>query len=170
MKTDLSQCQVMIDYDHAKVHEGKMFSFGEIAAPITTGATQYYLITAGDKEVHIRPAALNGSADKLTYEAFKGSNYTGGTAVPVFNRNQGSLNVASCSVTKSPTGSAEGTRFAGTYLPGAAGTGQSRSGSETSESSEVIIPANASVLIKFTNGSSATNLVTFMYLFYEDED
>lgn len=167
MKTDFTLAQATIEYDHNKIHEGQLFSVGDIAVSIAAGASLYYLLTTGSKSLHLRPARISSSSDSLKYEIFQGTNYSGGSAVAVTNRNLNSRAKLLSSLTKSPTGTTEGTRILGDYLPGSVGVGQSRSGDASTEQNELIVPPNTTLLVKFSNGSSGANLVTFSYNLYE---
>lgn len=166
MEVDSSQAQVVLDSDHHKIHKGLMFTFGDIVS-IPSETSKFYRLITGSKAVHLRPARIVTSADKMTYSAYANTNYSGGSAVTILNRNACSLNVALSKAYKDPTGSTKGTRFAGAYIPGSAGVGGTRSGSETGEADELILLPLTAYLAEFYNGSSSVNIVSFTYNFYE---
>lgn len=61
-----------------------------------------------------------------------------------------------------------GTRFSGFYIPGATGTGGSRSGGTASGTSEFILKPNTKYVIRFDNGSSASNTIAWGLEWYEE--
>ena len=169
MKTDISSAQVVIDYDHHQIHEGKFFTWGDIAVSIASGVTPlYYGFITGDKPVHIRPARISSSADKLTYSAFEDATFSSGTALAINPYNRINTKSFKCSAVKSPTVTAEGNQFANTYIAGSTGIGGTRSGADASVQNEYVLKPNTKYLIKFANGSSGANLVTFSFSGYEE--
>lgn len=156
-----------MSYTHEQTHMGNMFVWGEVAVSIAAGATLDYGFVTGSKMVHTHPARIVTSADKLTYTVYEGATYSGGTAMTLQNKNRNSLYIPLCSVTKAPTVTATGTSFVCYYLPGATGVGGTRTGSDVSEDEEWVLKPNTKYLVRFTNGSTGANLVTFSLAGYE---
>ena len=91
-----------IEYEHHEIHSGSSFTASDVQLVGTT--TLLWMITtpAGTKYTHIIPS-IECSGEFLVVET-EGSDYTGGTTVPVINRNRvGTPNVAGTIVTRAPS-------------------------------------------------------------------
>ena len=168
MIQDRTGVDVRMEVEHNKIHEGVTYYTGEIKQSISAGGNLYYGLVTGDKEIHIRPSSIVTSGDKVTYQTFKGSAFHGGSALTVLNRNQVDPQPNTASWVKAPTVDTEGTVFAEAYLPGSTGIGGTRSGSSLGAGEEYILPPNSKFLMKFTNESSAANLISWSITWYEE--
>ena len=167
MKQDRYQAEVAIEYSHHKIHEGQFFSAGEIAQSIASAGTLTYGIQTGSKTVHITPAYISTSADKMTFQVYEDSTYTGGTAVTAINRNRNFTNAPTMTGVKAPTVTVNGTLISQDYLAGATGVGQTRAGQIANTDNEIIFKPNTKYVIIYTNGSSSANLLTWSFSWYE---
>ena len=98
---DSTESLQTIEYEHHEIHSGSSYTASDVQLVDTT--TLLWMITtpAGTKYTHIIPS-IECSGEFLVTET-EGSDYTGGTAIGVINRNRvGTPNVAGIIVTRAP--------------------------------------------------------------------
>jgi len=165
-----TQAFKVITNDHAYIHEGIMFvAFDKLV--VTAGATgEYAFKTPENGFVHYRLAGINPSADKVDTQIFEDATYTGGTLLEINNKNRNSDKESLTVVSKNPTFQTPGTLLPGfsSYLPGAEGTGQIRSGTDGKADSEIVLKQNTVYRFVLTNGSSSTSTVGINLRWYEE--
>ena len=160
-----------IETEHSYIHEGIFFeSFNKFT--LAGGATRVVTIkpTAGIY-LHYRPTNLVTSADKVLIEFYEGATLTAatGTAVTPSNHNRNSTLTSKVTLLDAPTVTANGTKFAQVYIPGATGTGGTRTGQSAGTSgSEWVLKPNTQYMIKVTNGSSGSNDIQVNFQWYEE--
>ena len=160
-----------IETEHAYIHEGIFYeSYNKFT--LAAGAKRVVTIKAPvGKYLHYRPTNLVTSADKVTIEFYEGATVTAetGTAVTPSNHNRNSTLTSGVTLLDAPTVTADGTKFAQVYIPGATGTGGTRTGASAGLSnSEWVLKPNTVYMIRVTNGSSGSNDIQINFEWYEE--
>ena len=160
-----------IETEHSYIHEGIFFeSYNKFT--LAAGATKVITLkAAAGKYLHYRPTSLVTSADKVLIEFYEGATLTAatGTAVTPSNHNRNSALASTTTLLDAPTVTANGTKFAQVYIPGATGTGGTRTGQSAGTSgSEWVLKPNTVYLIRVTNGSSGSNDIQVNFQWYEE--
>ena len=160
-----------IETEHAYIHEGIFFeSYNKFT--LAAGATKVVTIKpAAGTYLHYRPTNLVTSADKVTIEFYEGATVTAatGTAVTPSNHNRNSTLASKVTLLDAPTVTVNGTKFAQVYMPGATGTGSTRTGQSAGTSgSEWVFKPNTVYMVKVTNGSSGSNDIQINFQWYEE--
>lgn len=162
-----------ITTDHAYIHEGKLF-IALTQNTLATGTSRYISIVtpSNGKYIHYRNERVQTSADNVTIELFEDATVTADTGdeITPINHNRISSNVSTVTVRDGATVTDEGTLISQTFVGGGTGTGQARSGEETSEANEIILKRDATYVVKLTNGSSSDNIIQCNPLWYEEGD
>lgn len=161
-----------IETEHSYIHEGIFFeSYNKFT--LTTAATKLITLkTPAAKYLHYRPTNLVTSADKVLIEFYEGATVTAatGTAVTPANHNRNSTFTSGVTLLDAPTVTADGTKFTQVYIPGATGTGGTRTGASAGVSnSEWVLKPNTTYLIKVKNGSSGSNDIQVNFQWYEED-
>ena len=160
-----------IETEHAYIHEGIFYeSYNKFT--LAAGAKRVVTIKSPvGKYLHYRPTNLVTSADKVTIEFYEGATVTAetGTAVTPSNHDRNSALTSGVTLLDAPTVTADGTKFAQVYIPGATGTGGTRTGQSAGTSgSEWVLKPNTVYLIRVTNGSSGSNDIQVNFQWYEE--
>ena len=160
-----------IETEHSYIHDGIFFeSYNKFT--LSASATRLITLkTPAAKYLHYRPTGLVTSADKVTIEFFEGATVTPatGTAATPSNHNRSSALTSGVTLLDAPTVTANGTKFAQVYIPGATGTGGTRTGQSAGTSgSEWVLKPNTQYMIKVTNGSSGSNDIQVNFQWYEE--
>ena len=160
-----------IETEHAYIHEGIFFeSYNKFT--LAAGATKVVTIKpAAGTYLHYRPTNLVTSADKVTIEFYEGATVTAatGAAVTPSNHNRNSALTSKVTLLDAPTVTADGTKFAQVYIPGATGTGGTRTGASAGVSnSEWVLKPDTVYMIRVTNGSSGSNDIQINFQWYEE--
>ena len=165
-----TQAFKVITNDHSYIHEGIMFVASDklVVASLATG--EYAFKTPSNGFVHYRLAGINPSADKVDTEIYEDATFTGGTLLEINNKNRNSDNLPLTVVSKNPTFQTPGTLLPGfsSYLPGAEGAGQRRSGTGGQADSEIVLKKDTVYRFVLTNGSTAENTVGINLRWYEE--
>ena len=161
-----------IETEHSYIHEGIFFeSYNKFT--LAAGATKVVTIKpAAGTYLHYRPTNLVTSADKVTIEFYEGATVTAatGTAVTPSNHNRNSTLASKVTLLDAPTVTANGTKFAQVYIPGATGTGGTRTGASAGvSSSEWVLKPDTVYMVKVTNGSSGSNDIQINFQWYEED-
>lgn len=154
---------------NSAVSKGKLYqAYARLVIP--AGQTRFLSFTTADKTIKSYPSVLNTSADKFTFDYFEGASVSGGTPVSVFNQNRRTANTSEVVFLSDVTVQTEGTKIAQVWMPGAVGTGQSRSGASSGGGdTHWILKPNTTYLFKFINGSSAENTVQLNEIWIEGD-
>ena len=160
-----------IETEHAYIHEGIFYeSYNKFT--LAAGAKRVVTIKpAAGTYLHYRPTNLVTSADKVTIEFYEGATVTAatGTAATPSNHNRNSTLASKVTLLDAPTVTADGTKFAQVYIPGATGTGGTRTGASAGVSnSEWVLKPNTVYMIRVTNGSSGSNDIQVNFQWYEE--
>ena len=160
-----------IETEHAYIHEGIFYeSYNKFT--LAGGATRVVTIKpAAGTYLHYRPTNLVTSADKVTIEFYEGATLTAatGTAATPSNHNRNSTLASKVTLLDAPTVTANGTKFAQVYIPGATGTGGTRTGASAGVSnSEWVLKPNTVYMVKVINGSSGSNDIQINFQWYEE--
>lgn len=162
-----------IDNDHAYIHAGGLFTAITKNTLATTAVRYISIVTpANGKYVHYRNERIQTSADNVTVEFFEDATVTAGTgtAKTPINHRRIAPHAATVLVRDGVTVTAEGNLIAQTFIGGGVGTGQARSGEETSDKNEIILKQGATYIVKITNGSSGSNIIQCNPIWYEEDD
>lgn len=166
-----SGAALQIDYDHYKIHKGKMFGVGADTASLASGASETQYITTpggpGAPMVHLRPIRFSSTANSLKVTITEGAVMTGGTAVVPFNLNrQSSVKSKVVAATAATIGTA-GTQIIYTDQVGSGGA-SNRSGGASNGGDERVLKPSTTYSITFTNSGATTATVgTYMIFWYE---
>ena len=160
-----------IETEHAYIHEGIFF---EIYNKFTLASAATRVVTFKTPVgiyLHYKPTSLVTSADKVTIEFFEGATVTAATGTTVIpsNHNRNSTLTSGVTLLDAPTVTANGTKFAQVYIPGATGIGGTRTGASAGLSnSEWVLKPNTVYMIRGTNGSSGSNDIQINFEWYEE--
>lgn len=155
---------VSIDSVHHEIHEGDSYSVYEgIALGV---ATREYLIVPppADKEAHFT-FSFSSSHD-LDIFLYVATTRTGGTSVPVINRNGNSPNTALTTVAHTPGAGDDGTLIASGKIGSPSGPGQAGAGASASSRNEWTLKTGASYLLRLVSATSGSR-ITVMLDWYE---
>ena len=160
-----------IETEHAYIHEGIFFESYNKFTLAASAKRVITLKTPTAKYLHYRPTTLVTSADKVLIEFYEGATVTAatGTAVTPSNHNRASALTSGVTLLDAPTVTADGTKFAQVYIPGATGLGGTRTGSSAGVSnSEWVLKPNTTYMIRVTNSSSGSNDIQVNFQWYEE--
>ena len=155
----------VIDSDHAYIHLGMAFT-----AIVDTGTiSSLYKISFKTPKledhlwVHWRPIGISTSAQYIEVNLYEGDSFSGGTTVPVINRNRNSTEVTSVqSIVKGSTVTLNGTLISSTGI-GTEGR-RTASGGGAAADQELLLKGNTNYSIGITPaGSTACLLELFWY-------
>jgi hypothetical protein len=143
-----------IDASHHEIHEGYSFTARDAVQTLSSSASRDILITVGTGAIHAIPlveASLSGR-----WYLYRGPTVTSnGAAVVARNRYDGSLTASTTAVYGGPTITGTGTEIDGGLIGG--GSSSSRTGGNTSSrSSEWVLAAGTSYLLRFTADANST--------------
>ena len=164
-----------IDNDHAYIHKGGLFS-AFTRNTLTAGASRYISIVTPNgndaKYVHYRNEQVISSGDKVSIELYEDATVTTdtGTEKTPVNHRRIHINGSTVLVRDGVTVTDDGTMINQSYIGGGTGTGQARSGEETSDKNEYILKQGATYVVKITNGSSADNTIQCNPMWYEEDE
>lgn len=166
--TDPNGSMVVMEQEHFRVHQGKMFRVYD-SQSIASTATLTYGFKTGLYNVHIKPIILVSSADKLSLKFYKDSVWTEGTGTALsLNNFNHVLNYSSyCTCSRGVTVTTDGTEYVSLYLPGSTGVGGTSSGAGLTGDYEYVLKPNSQYMFRFTNGSNSANIASWTIVWYE---
>ena len=158
----LSGKLVTIEYEHAQIHEGWMFTVLEIT-DLTNGAVRDLVVVAPDTTRWTHLVWEIEHELETSIQFYKDTTYSdAGTTITSFNRNGNSANIATTLVYHTPTITDVGT-LVGTIQQG---DGKKAGGSDRL-SNEFILKRNTSYLVRITNLTASNNLIATKLNWYE---
>lgn len=174
---DDSGCLGSIDVDHIKIHEGESYE-AMVRFSVPSGSIVYVYLETQGKEAHWKPSVIRPSADKLTVEFYENQTKLVPTAltyntttrlggIPPRNNSRGSTKTSTVIMGTVVAPTVIGTPIASFYLPGSAGTGQTRNPSESQATNELDLKLNTAHLYKIINESTVTSIVELQFRWYE---
>ena len=158
----------MIDYFHQKIHEGRMSFASHVFVDVLNGASVYLRHVCGPTK-YLHSVLDITTTGEWEFTSFAGSTYTAdGTVIPQINRKSDSTYVPETTFYHTPTILSEGTprlvfRFGSGNNPAKAST------SEFGERLESVFAPEVDVLIRLTNLSGATQNLSVVFNYYEEE-
>ena len=157
--------RVVITHEHQLVHEGKFFSVGHADAAAAASADIEVLVAAGaNTDIHTYIKMIAGADARL--DVFEAPTVTAaGTAITPQNHNRGSANTCDCTVTHTPTLSADGTQIWQEYLPGGSG-GNSPGAVQHVGSEQMIMAAGETYLFRLTNLGATAQMIQLQLAYY----
>lgn len=161
-----------IDSDHSYIHEGRLYeSFVKTTLAATNGEYNIAFVTPSDDGyAHYRPSSIVSSADMLTLQFYEGATCTGGTALAAINHNRAHSREAGNTLAEGVTVTDDGDLLAQIYIPGSAGIGGTRYGSQFGPAvNEWVLKRNTCYLIRMKNESTSENTVQINFFWYEEE-
>jgi len=170
---EITRAVPTLDYEHHEIHEGDHFVYHD-QVELGSNGTQDYLITVPDmyglkfenskKWAHLT-FTVSGSAI-TEYQIYEDTDKTGTTAQTAINNNRNSTNTPLVTIKKGTSGgTTDGTKLPLGMKSGSA-QGSSRTGMESSRSSEIILKNNTKYIIRITSGTAA-NLCNIQLSWYE---
>ena len=162
-----------IDDARARIHDAKFYEAFFTTSVLAGGVYRLSILTPAMKIIHYTPSAVVTSGDKVTMQSYEGSTVTAdtGSLVPITNHNRTlPLTIADMVLKSGVTVTADGDLLTSFYLPGATGVGGSRTGSLFGvTSNEMALRPSTVYTYKFTNGSSAANIISANFFWYEED-
>jgi hypothetical protein len=122
--------------------------------------------TSGKQQIIVIPGYFHSTYGPVEIQIYRGSEYTGGVAVPFYCTNTDINNVMETEVTIGASGDNKGTQTEG-RIAGTGATNQSSGGASTQFGTE-FIRGGGKTLIEITNKSGKTTQVTYGQIFYEE--
>lgn len=160
----------VVPIEQYMTHIGKRFRIKEGIQ--LNDSSQEYLLTAPDTDEHCHMVVKVDGAQDTSIRIAEGTGKTGGTGMTAYNKNRNSSNVATLSVSKTPTGT-EGTvdvlETAQWGVP-AAGGGRGASGEESGGRAEWELKRNTKYSVTVTALSANNNNITVEFDWYEHTD
>ena len=154
----------VIDYAHHEVHAGSHFMYTD-AVTLASAGTQDYLITTPNTTTWAHMTfALDGSAI-TQWQLYEGADKDGTTPQTVGNNNRNSATAATTTVHKGTSGGTTDGTLLWLYKGGSA-TQQSRSGTDSGNTQEIILKQNTKYILRVTSGT-ADNLTNVKLEWYE---
>ncbi len=148
-----------VDMRNTACIKGDLFRYQTLLS-IPTESSAYISFTTGDNPVKVYSTNVSTSADKVTYDYLENAIVSGGTLESALAHNRVNVKSGDVTIRLNPTITDEGNVISGSYLPGSAGVGQSRTGVSSGGGSVIWnLKPNTTYLLKFHNGSTAENLV-----------
>lgn len=164
---DLSRALVVIQTEHAHLHNGEMYEASILlseAGAIADNANADMLIQLTTPAHTIIGAACGGDAEVFVYENPTFS--AAGTALTAYNKNRISSNTSSAVVTHTPTITVVGTKLFERFMPG--GKAAVAQGiSDGSYGHERILKGGNDYLIRVTNRAGTAQAISINLEFYE---
>lgn len=160
---------VATDVRNSSVDKGELFQFFH-KFDVLAGATYNIVFTTpADKDIRDMPSVISASGDKVTFQFFEGATFTGGATVNGYNQNRQSTTLPSLVVKVNATITTTGTQVAQVWMPGTDGIGRTRSGSSGGGGeTHWKLKRNTTYLLRFINGSSATNTIQLNEIWLEE--
>lgn len=158
---------IVIAVEHARIHEGRLFTGNKMwdsTAKVAAGASvDLMFTTSATKAPHfIADIEAGGDAEIYIYESTQAS---GGTAVPMINRNRRSATVSETIIVHSPTVTSVGTLIDASLLAG--GGGKKSAGGSGGFGGEFVTAYSTNYLIRVKNTSGAAQPINIIVWLYE---
>jgi hypothetical protein len=155
---------VNITHEHQKVHEGEFYSTGYYNSAVADDASiEILLQTPADKELHAYLKIVAGG--DCEFEVFEGTTFSAaGTSISPVNHNRNSTNVCGCTVTHTPTITADGDLIWMEYIPG--GVFITPGAVQNVGAEQAVFANNANYLLRVTNRSALTNPFQIQAAYY----
>ena len=145
---------VVTDQASNYIFLGRTYTIKTVESTYATG-NNYYIFNAVNNDIVLRPPSFTSTSGPIVITYYTKSDYTGGTAVPYFNRNQLYKTGCACTFTKDPTGTDVGDSLGQLLLGSSASMFKTGAGAVTDDDI-VIIGAGEHVLFEVNNLSGAT--------------
>jgi hypothetical protein len=157
----------VIDTLHAEIHAGETFHVARLVEDVANNASIDLLIVVGaTKKLHLTMVGTAaGDAHAYLYETPTTS--AAGTAVTAHNKNRGSSDTTTATITHTPTVSAPGTALDTALIPG--GTKQQATGSSGAQRDEWILKKSTTYLLRLTNKAGSAKDMSVGLTWYEEE-
>lgn len=162
----LTGVPIVIDYDHSKVHKGKMYNVSQYYTA-AAGATINMMIVAGADELHAKLAVQ--STGQCLVKFYGGiTSSANGTTCTVINMNRNSTNTTTAIAFYNATWSTNTENLLDTVLIAGGNIPAARIGGEARQNTEWELKANTKYLVSLVNQAGATITATINAQFYED--
>lgn len=163
----MSQVVESISEEHARIHEGQMFSYSDIST-VAQGASLSHAILTGAKQIHLAYQVFSDQA--TTFSIIEGCTVTGGTPVTkIYNRKRTSPLKQTLAMTDGVTPS-NGT----TIFTVRAGTASAPSApvliDGPREKIEFILAPNTMYVLQVTNNSGAASASVSQQIDWYEQD
>ena len=159
----------VIQWEHWKVHQGKMFTVGFRDAELADEGYLSILITTGANGFHFAASLLPGGASVVhLYEA--PPDVSGGTDLTAYNMARYSTNTLLTTFKHTPTVTNEGSDDLtgnGRFVPGG-DKNQTRVGGEARQGTEFVLKSNTEYLLRLQNVSGAEEQCSAVIVGYEE--
>jgi len=160
-----SGARKIIDFSHAKIHDGLFYYYYDIVA-LANGASQDYIFTTPNSDIVAHFGyEIDFSDGAGSWQIFQDTDRNGTTLQTILNKDGNSLNTTTFTLHKGQSGgTSDGTRIcwkragAGKSLGGMVGTAE-----------EYKFKKNTKFLLRVTNLTTSTNNVTFKINYYEGQ-
>lgn len=153
------------------VKRGQQFYINEkiIGVP-ATGGTKEYLFIIGPDPVILKNRVIKTDSADMDYEVLVGGTLSftdNGTPIQIYNASGVSTNTPAAQAFEDPTYTGTGVLNELDWIPGSEGIGNRSLGSFSTQGFEKIIPANAQVLVRFTNNGGTVADIFYFLTYYE---
>lgn len=165
---------VVIQGDHAYIHEAKGFVMPGVSALIAANAVWSLSIKTPIREsgkfVHLRPTGISSTANTLELRIAEGSVITGGTAAVPLNRNRNSKKVTACQCLTNVTIATEGTVLDFFQVGSGAKTNTASGGGGDGSTEEWVLKPDTVYSFRFHNIGTGEATLAYYNLFWYEED
>lgn len=163
----LHNCVVVLDEEHSKIHQGKLFTLAKRVNIANVGGVATFLgIVPAAVYPHFRNITVSSDGGPFDVDFYEGTTVSAnGAAIAAYNNNRNATTVPGLLVYDTPTITADGILLEPILIPGT-----KQSGSLGSDSSnEWILKENTKYLIRITNNTTGagTSRFTINMFWYE---
>ena len=151
--------------------DGYSFLVSNRQAAANAGGVVHWLVESGNKTVIVTNRTITTNGNELEYRAYANPTVTAkGTPL-----NSSPLNIAqnipsTVQIHEAPTVSDKGIPLVPSYLPGAAGQGNSTVGNLYANDQENILPPNTTLLLEVKNDGSENPAQVELYVVWSEVD
>lgn len=162
---------VVVQSDHAYIHQGIGFSLSGTTGSIAAAGTHSISFTTPPNSVyvHLRPTGLSSTANTLQARIAEKSVMSGGSAATPTNRNRNSKNTSLVTIATGATLTTEGTILQIAQVGSGTNAGNATGGGADGSAEEWVLKPNTTYSIRFENVGAVTATVGYYNLFWYEE-
>ena len=164
---------IVVQSDHAYIHDGIGYTISGATASIAAGASWTMVIEtpllASGKFIHFRPIGFSSTANIMEARIAESTTYSGGSAVTPWNRNRNSSIASACTVKTGVTITAEGAVKLGYFSAGTGGVTSRSGGVADGSAEEIVLKPGTTYSITFSNIGTTTATIGYYSIFWYEE-
>lgn len=155
-------------YTEANVKQGLQYEYSTDNSTLAAGGVQRLLFVTGSKPAIIKSRQLSFTLTKITTRVYKNPTYTGGAPATIYNLNDINPQPSTVTILTGANITDPGEEFgAPNYIYGAAGIGNSESGTFTAQGIERVLAPNTAYVLELENSGSGEHAISAYLTWYE---